>query len=282
MSKSFKKVLLNIVGKELEDKGFELAPVKCHHGYPIYHRKSDSYIEIIQFGKDRYEPRLIVSCSIVYLGVDEEKSNIHYPTFREFSGGDLAKICVDDCKEKFYLKGHFGKCFYLGDVYLAFGRGVVVVSDGAKKPLGIRIKKYTDGTYEEIATLIAERLESAYAWLTKKRAEQHIIPYQRIVEIMNDKQLDFGQNKNVHTVIYSKTHDQRYVIVFDISKEVFTYALESIHPYDEEEWWYVCHRHDALPAYWSAIQEPGASFFGTFDEVIKEIKSEPTYKEYFV
>ncbi|MBQ8302238.1 MAG: hypothetical protein IJX97_01650 [Clostridia bacterium] len=99
---------------------------------------------------------------------------------------------------------------------------------------------------------------------------------------MNDKQLDFGQDKDVHTVIYSKARDQRYVIVFDKTKEFFTYTLESIHLYDEEEWWYVCHRYDALPAYWSAIREAGTSFFGTFDEVMKEIKSEPTYKELFV
>ena len=83
MSKSFKQVLIDIVGRDLENKGFELASMKCHQGYPIYHRKSNRYIEIIQFGKDRYEPKLIISCSIVYLGVDEKNSNIHYPSFRE-------------------------------------------------------------------------------------------------------------------------------------------------------------------------------------------------------
>lgn len=173
MSKSFKQVLVDVVGRELESKGFELASVKCHYGYPIYHRKSDKFIEIMQFGKDLYESRLIISCSIVYLGVDEENSNIHYPTFREFSGGDLDKICVDDCKERFYLKGHLGKCFYFGDVYLALGRGIVAVSDGAKKPLGIRIKKSTDTTYKKVVNLILKRLESAYDWLTVKKAKVH-------------------------------------------------------------------------------------------------------------
>lgn len=282
MSKSFKQVLIDIVGRDLENKGFELAASKCYHGYPIYHRKSDSYIEIIQFGKDKYEPKLIVSCSIVYLGVDEEKSNIDYPSFRMFSGGDLAKICVDDCKEKFYLKGHFGENFYFGNVYLVLGAGIVAVSDRAKKPIGIRIKKCTSATYKEVANLIVKRLESAYTWLTKKRAELHILPYQRIVEIMNDRQLDFGQDKDVRTVIYSKIHDRRYVIIYDESKAIFTYTLEIIQPYDEEEWLYVCHRHDTLPADWSAIQEPGGSFFATFDDVMKEIKADPTYKTYFV
>ena len=282
MSKSFKQVLIDILGRDLENKGFELASIKCHHGYPIYHRKSDGYIEIIQFGKDSYEPRLIVSCSIVYLGVEEEKSNIHYPSFCEFSSADLTKICVDDCKDKFFLKGHFGKYFYFGDVYLALGRGIVAVSEGTKKPFGIKIKRCKPEMYENVVKLIAKRLESAYIWLTTKRAEQHTIPYQRIVEIMDDKQLNFGNNKYAHTVIYSKTHDKRYVIIYDQSKEIFTYSLESIHPYDEEEWMYICHIYDALPAYWSAIKEPGASLFGTFDEVMNEIKSEPTYKEYFV
>ena len=44
MSRSFKQVLINIVGCDLENKGFEIASVKCHNGYPIYHRKSASYI----------------------------------------------------------------------------------------------------------------------------------------------------------------------------------------------------------------------------------------------
>ena len=64
MRKSFKQVLIDIVGGDLENKGFELASSKCYHGYPIYHRRSDSYIEIIQFGKDKYEPKIVVSCSI--------------------------------------------------------------------------------------------------------------------------------------------------------------------------------------------------------------------------
>ena len=282
MSKSFKQVLLDITGTELESKGFELAAVKSHFGYPIYHRKSDNYIEIIQFGRDQYEPRLIISCSIIYLNVDEEKSNIHYPTFREFSSGDLAKICVDDCKDKFFLKGHLGRCFYFGDIYLAFGRGIVGVSEGQKKPFGIRIKKCTPATYETVAKLIIKRLESAYTWLGRKRAEQHAIPYERIVEIMDGKHLDFGSNKYAHTVIYSKAHDKRYIIIYDKSKEIFTYSLEYIRPFDEEEWCYISHDHNALPAEWSVMKEPMASIFGTFDEVMTEIKSEGTYKEYFL
>ncbi|MBR4014291.1 MAG: hypothetical protein IKJ00_08380, partial [Clostridia bacterium] len=180
------------------------------------------------------------------------------------------------------VKGQIGENFYFGDVYLAFGRGIVAVSEGRKKPLGIKIKSCKPEKYENVVRLIAKRLDSAHIWLKQKRAEQHAIPYQRIVEIMDNKQLDFDDNKYAHTVIYSKAHDKRYVIIYDKSKEFFTYSLEIIHPYDEEEWMYICHIYDALPAYWSAIKEPGASLFGTFDEVMNEIKSEPTYKEYFV
>ena len=170
MSKSFKQVLIDIVGRDLENKGFELTSTKCHQGYPIYHRKSNRYIEIIQFGKDRYEPKLIVSCSIVYLGVDEEKSNIHYPSFREFSNGDLTKICVDDCREKFFVKGHIGKCFYFGDVYLALGRGIVGVEhDSHSKPLGFKIKRYTDSTYFDLCNLIIKRMNFVYSWLDKQK-----------------------------------------------------------------------------------------------------------------
>lgn len=280
MRKTFKQLLIDIVGRELESNGFQLTSVKSYHGYPIYHRKSNFFIEIIQFGKDRYEPKLIVSCSIVYLDVDEDQSNIHYPSFNQFSDGDLAKICVDDCKEKFFMKGHFGKYFYFGDIYLALGRGIVGVSDGAKKPCGIRIKRLTSQTYEKVAKLIMKRLDLVYNWLTIKRAKKCGVPYSRIVEIMKDKQLDFGEDKIVQTVIYSKEHDQRYVVIYDKGKKFFTYALERMLLYDKEEWRCVCRKYDALPAYWATTQSP--SYFGTLEEVVKEIKSDPTYKTYCI
>ena len=282
MSKLFKKALADIVGRELESKGFVLASVKCHQGYPIYHRKSDRFIEIIQFGKDTSEPKITVSCSIVYLGVDEEESNINHLSLHEYSRGDLSELCVDDCRDKFFLKGHFGDSFYFGDVYLALGRGIVAVSESSKRPFGIKIKGFKPEMYEKTARLIAMRLKSAYAWLTAKRAEKRTIPYQRIVDIMDDKQLDFGKNKYAHTVIYSKAHDKRYVIIYDENKNIFTYSLESIHLYDEEEWMFICHEYNAFPAYWSSTKDYGASVFGTVEDVMNAIEAEPTYREYFV
>lgn len=282
MSKPFKQVLIDIVGKELESKGFELASTKCYHGYPIYHRKSDYYIEIIQFGKNLHEPSLIVSCSIVYLDVSKEKSNIHYPTFCEFSNGDLNKICVDDCKDKFFLKGQLGKTFYFGDLYLVFGRGIVAVSMESKKPKGIKIKSCNPKTYNKVAKLIAKRLKSAYTWLVNKKIKKPELPYKRIVEIMNGKQLNYGGNKYVHTVLYSKIGDIRYVIFYDENKKIYTYSLEFLHVYDQEEWGFVCHKRDALPGYWSPNMDDRFSFFGTLNELMKEIEFEPTYKKYFV
>ena len=82
---------------------------------------------------------------------------------------------MDDCREKFFVKGHVGKCFYFGDVYLALGRGIVAVSEETKKPFGIKIKKCRPETYESVAKLIAKRLESAHTWLTtKKNYELHL------------------------------------------------------------------------------------------------------------
>lgn len=167
MNRQLRTLVLDKVGSELENKGFCL--VDSSNTWLVFHRKSLSHIEIIQIGKDKYETCLIVSASIVYLNVSDEMSNINYPMFNEYHDGNIETICVDDCLEKYYLRGHFGNGFHYGNVYLALGRGIVGISPKGKKPLGIKLKKYKDTTYFELCNLVVKRLPCAYSWLERKK-----------------------------------------------------------------------------------------------------------------
>lgn len=67
MNKAFRELLIEKVGKELNQKRFYLVDL----GYKnIIHfrRKTDSYIEIIQFSKDKYQTCITVGSSIVFFG----------------------------------------------------------------------------------------------------------------------------------------------------------------------------------------------------------------------
>lgn len=167
MNKKLRTLVLDKVGTELKNHGFCLADFS--NQCLVFHRKSLSYMEIIQIGKDKYETCLIVSASIVYLNVSNKMSNINYPMFNECHDGSIETICVDDCLEKCHLRGHFGNGFHYGDVYLVLGRGIVGISPQGKKPLGIKLKKYKDTTYSELCDLVVKRLSTAYSWLERKK-----------------------------------------------------------------------------------------------------------------
>lgn len=172
MNKNIKKVLIENVGKELNDNQFYL--VDSSDNFLVYHRKNDSYIEIVQLGKDKYETFITVSVSIVFLNVAKEKTNINYAFFNEFSNGDFDKINVDDCFDKYFLKGNIGNGFHYGDVYLVLGRGICGISPDTKKISGIRLKKYNSKTYEKTCSLIIKRLKKAYWWLDKKKNSSNL------------------------------------------------------------------------------------------------------------
>ncbi len=125
MNKEFKKLLLDKLGEVLINQQFYVADFGSN--YCVYHRRNDDYIEIIQWAEDKYKKYITVSTSIVFLDTIEEKSNINYKWFTEFNNGDFDKVNVDDCIDKYFLKGNFGNRFYFTDVYLALGRGIVGV-----------------------------------------------------------------------------------------------------------------------------------------------------------
>ena len=73
----------------------------------------------------------------------------------------------------------------------------------------------------------------------------------------------------------------RYVILRD-ENGLFTYQLEAIYQYDEDEWKYMCFHDDALPAMWEPFRGSFLkSVFENKEDLWKEMKSEPEYKQYF-
>ena len=119
--------------------------------------------------------------------------------------------------------------------------------------------------------------------LFKKNSKVEIPPmpsWETIVEMMYDKHLDAFSDEVVK-VIYSKDRSMRYVVLKD-EKDFFTYQLEAIYQYDEDEWKYICSHDNALPAMWyPLIGIVDNSIFENMDELLKELKAEPEYKRYF-
>ena len=98
--------------------------------------------------------------------------------------------------------------------------------------------------------------------------------------MMYDKHLNAFADE-VIKVIYSKDRSMRYIILKD-EKGIFTYQLEAIYQFEEDEWKYVGSHDDALPAMWEPFRGiVGKSFFNNTEELLKEMKAEPEYKQYF-
>lgn len=105
-------------------------------------------------------------------------------------------------------------------------------------------------------------------------------PRAEIVEMMYDKYLDAFADEVV-SVVYSIDKTMRYVVLKD-EKGLFTYQLETIYQFDEDEWKYICSHNDALSAMWEPFRcFVGNSFFENEEELLKEMKEEPEYKQYF-
>ena len=105
-------------------------------------------------------------------------------------------------------------------------------------------------------------------------------PWAELVEMMYDKSLDAFVDEVVR-VVYSADNTMRYVVLKD-EKGLFTYQLEAIYQFDADEWKYICSNNVALPAMWEPFSGiVGKSFFENEEELLKEMKEEPEYKQYF-
>ena len=119
--------------------------------------------------------------------------------------------------------------------------------------------------------------------LFRKRVKNHVRPlpsWETIVKMMCDAQLNMFSDEIVR-VIYSKDMSMRYVVLRN-DRGLLSYQLEKIFPLDEEEWCYFGSNDHALPAMWlSAAGHTGKSVFESTEELMREMKSEPEYLNYF-
>ena len=124
---------------------------------------------------------------------------------------------------------------------------------------------------------------SFFKKLFQKEKRQEIppmSPWEEIVEMMYDKYLDAFADEVV-SVVYSVDKTMRYVVLKD-EKGLFTYQLEAIYQFDKDEWKYIHSNNDALPAMWEPFRGViGKSLFENKEDLLKEMKEEPEYKQYF-
>ena len=102
-------------------------------------------------------------------------------------------------------------------------------------------------------------------------------PWSEIVEIMYDKSLGSFVDEVV-SVVYSADKTMRYVVLRD-KKGHFTYQLETIYQFDEDDWKYIGSQKNALPAMWQSVRSSGRFAYET--DLLKEMRTEPEYKQYF-
>ena len=101
-----------------------------------------------------------------------------------------------------------------------------------------------------------------------------------IIEIMYDRSLDAFADEVVG-VVYSIDRTMRYVVLKN-ERGLFSYQLEAIYQLDEDEWKWICSYRDAFPAMWEPVRGVvGKSLFENEEELLKEMKEEPEYKQYF-
>ena len=103
---------------------------------------------------------------------------------------------------------------------------------------------------------------------------------EEIIIAMRDK--DLG-GEDVVEVFYSKDQTKRFV-VYRNKEGLYSYGLEWLTFFDEEEWQYIRRSHpkETLPAMWeSAYGTSARSLFGTKEEALKELFLEPAYITHF-
>lgn len=157
MNKTFKQQLLCKVVPNLNKADF-------WGEFPTYYRKTEGYIEIITFVKDKYQCAYTITASAVNLNKDSQHNNINYNIYCS----DIDKITAHQCKRFYTLtKSCNNEQFRYGDIYLALGMGIVSISPQSKRPLGILLTKQSDKQWDKLCNTINKRLHKIYQWLNK-------------------------------------------------------------------------------------------------------------------
>ena len=109
--------------------------------------------------------------------------------------------------------------------------------------------------------------------------DEIFIPWRELVTIMYDRNLD-NRDDRVVKVLYTRDCTKRYVITE--KNGMFTYELEYIQRFDDDEWRYICNIEDALPALWVPFHNDSRkSLFDSMDDLMKDLVSQPEYIKHF-
>ena len=117
---------------------------------------------------------------------------------------------------------------------------------------------------------------------TKQTSPIPMPPYDEIVKSLYDKELVCSDELKICKVIYNKDNSKRFVIL-ESKKGFFKYTYEEICVFDELDWNdHYCYIENIKPGWWEPKDSSFAySFFGTENEAIISLKSEPIYRQYF-
>lgn len=102
--------------------------------------------------------------------------------------------------------------------------------------------------------------------------------WNQIVAMMYDKTLNVF-NDEVVRVIYSNDKTMRYIILKS-ENGFFTYILEQIYQYSDDEWEYKSDD-ELCPAFWGAFNNDCKSIYSTLEDALKELENEIQYKLFF-
>lgn len=110
--------------------------------------------------------------------------------------------------------------------------------------------------------------------------DEVFIPWRELVTIMYDRNLDCRDDRVVQ-VLYATDSSKRYVV--SEKNGMFTYELEFIERFDDDEWRYICSVEGALPAQWVPFHNDGRkSLFDSIDDLMKDLINQAEYSKYFV
>ncbi len=128
-------------------------------------------------------------------------------------------------------------------------------------------------------------MRSLKRFFRKKKPQTSATPADKpnwgdIVATLYDKGLD-AFNCEVVRVIYSEDRSIRYVILKDEAGR-YTYEIEAIYQWYDDEWGYHCADDGVLPAQWEPFHgRIGNSFFDNEPDLLRELTAEPEYIRYF-
>ncbi len=106
---------------------------------------------------------------------------------------------------------------------------------------------------------------------------RHLPTWDKIVETMRDKELNYIDGHTIVDVFYSIDNAHRFVILKS-EDNYLTYSFESLQPYDEEELKY---SNDNVFAYWSPGNKSTKSLFDDMELLMQELTVTPEYKTFF-